>query len=619
MNTCFMLRTYPPRGSFADFKGLHLASTLEPYDNDPFILWCPVCSTSLGTRANVWKRHVMMASHEQHFFDPPQKQLGTSVIDAAKQKAERERLAKEVTDHRIRVAHAVYQSPGLSIAQVETPGLLQDLLQERRERRLLVGSNLAEDTKGPLIASLKEAYISLFAKEGLLIAFDSSPRNDDAAAVVLSCCRPTFEVSERIAAFNLFARPLDGAEWTRFILDTTDSYLLKRNQFLFGNSDRGGANKPLVRQLRSIWPNYVHVWCYCHALSLCGEREDFPVLKEFLTLFGKVFKKSDAARLIFYKCAAESLRKESRIKWWTKYERKEQLLRLYSVLPRIFKLVEEAHICKKTIRPLRQFFDQHLALYSDLPLALAASVDFFAPFKRATTFFESAKFISPYVYAEMKRVSALVGIVLNARSCPPELPNLFALLASAPPSVDKVRRWNYVRTGLTKAAEYYHNLFVACIEVDEEDAIDTTKISFRESVDLFRFARLFDPHEAKRMFDAPNFDLNEWKGIATPLVDIWDELCQDFPKLVSTYTTYVNEEGIELTHDSLLEWYAKNSNTLGAWAQAAQRFVLLRPSSAVVERVFSIWKTAVPQESLSSLQDTQQLRVQLNFDRIHAK
>ena len=54
----------------------------------------------------------------------------------------------------------------------------------------------------------------------------------------------------------------------------------------------------------------------------------------------------------------------------------------------------------------------------------------------------------------------------------------------------------------------------------------------------------------------------------------------------------------------------------GPWAEAARTFVLARPSSAFAESLFSLYKWCVSDYMMRSLEDTQELRVQLNMERI---
>jgi hypothetical protein len=101
-------------------------------------------------------------------------------------------------------------------------------MEEKRVQELPIGSHLAEDTKGPLIAGVSETYSRDLADEALLITFDSSPRLDDAAAVVFSKCTSKFEIQEYLGSFSLFGRPLSGAEWVDVVVTAQERYQLKR-------------------------------------------------------------------------------------------------------------------------------------------------------------------------------------------------------------------------------------------------------------------------------------------------------------------------------------------------------------------------------------------------------
>jgi hypothetical protein len=156
---------------------------------------------------------------------------------------------------------------------------------------------------------------------------------------------------------------------------------------------------------------------------------------------------------------------------------------------------------------------------------------------------ESAKFISPFVYAEITKLTALVNPVLAAKTCPPELPSVLALLlVQSPPDVDRVWRWNFVAAGLRRAGEYYRDMFVLCQEFVDED--DRLKMSFRESIDLFRFARLFDPHQGLKLLTSSEFSFDDWKPTVIKVVgeDLWAQMRGDLHASIGVYRGFLENQ-----------------------------------------------------------------------------
>jgi hypothetical protein len=148
-----------------------------------------------------------------------------------------------------------------------------------------------------------------------------------------------------------------------------------------------------------------------------------------------------------------------------------------------------------------------------------------------------------------------------------------------------------------KGAEYYRDTFVICTPVADED--DLLKISFKEAIDLFRFARIFDPFQFVKLLAASDFVMDQWKHVATVVVgdDLWEQMMTDLPKVTAVFNSYT-KDGLRLDHKTLLEWYQVIGVSLGAWAPAARLFILLRPSSALVERFFPFGSPALIHKSL---------------------
>ena len=71
------------------------------------------------------------------------------------------------------------------------------------------------------------------------------------------------------------------------------------------------------------------------------------------------------------------------------------------------------------------------------------------------------------------------------------------------------------------------------------------------------------------------------------------------------------------THSSInaLEWWKMNMNYLPKWVSALQKVLLIQPSSAASERVFSLLKASFNEQQYCSLQDYVESSIMLQYNK----
>lgn len=153
---------------------------------------------------------------------------------------------------------------------------------------------------------------------------------------------------------------------------------------------------------------------------------------------------------------------------------------------------------------------------------------------------------------------------------------------------------------------------------------DDTPVCFRSWVDVFRWCRVFDPTQGLAMLKGEHFVLEEWRDIAMPSIskELWNACTdqQGLSRLIALYQEVLsrNDGAVKFDPNSLLLFWQDPSNRAkaGPWADAARVFALARPSSSFAESLFSLYKWCVSDYSMKSSEDTQELRLQLNQERI---
>ena len=127
------------------------------------------------------------------------------------------------------------------------------------------------------------------------------------------------------------------------------------------------------------------------------------------------------------------------------------------------------------------------------------------------------------------------------------------------------------------------------------------------TVAAFKAARLFVPHKVDDMKpDASALDTLK----AFPFLDnstVLDALKQELP-------TYLAKAADTSSSIQTLLWWKNNSNELPNWSAAAAKVALVQPSSAAVERVFSLLRCSFGVQQDLTLQDYIECSLMLQYN-----
>ena len=129
------------------------------------------------------------------------------------------------------------------------------------------------------------------------------------------------------------------------------------------------------------------------------------------------------------------------------------------------------------------------------------------------------------------------------------------------------------------------------------------------TVMAFKAARIFDPVYTQAT--AVNLDKVEALRCFPCLDD--DTTIQDLLTELPLYVAAM--DGVELgKEDEILRWWARQ-HTLPCWQSAVKKLLLVQPSPAAAERVFSILNSCFGDDQVSSLEDYIELAVMLRCSR----
>ena len=338
-----------------------------------------------------------------------------------------------------------------------------------------------------------------------------------------------------------------------------------------------------MRTIKIVFPNIIDVGCYSHTIDLVGEKFDTPILDEFITLWISLFAHSSLAKVEWRTKTGISVKSFSATRWWSRFEVCHQVFLLFGdILP----FLKETKASPATSTKLLQFFsDKRKIEY--LQLELAAIVDAGEPFVKATYQLEGDGALAFRCYEIFSTLEASVKLQ--------HFPNLHAMANK-----------------LVGRSHELLNKFIQYGKARIQPGLQYFKAKFSNelsaSLSAFKAARLFVPAKLKEM--KPDISIVNTLRHFTFLnsQSILDDLKSEFPQYIAKAADTSPDE------DTLL-WWINHSEDLPNWSSAAQMVVLVQPSSAAVERVFSILKASFGHLQDNSLQDYIESSLMLQYNK----
>ena len=235
---------------------------------------------------------------------------------------------------------------------------------------------------------------------------------------------------------------------------------------------------------------------------------------------------------------------------------------------------------------LLEYFDNPVKLQS-LKVKLAAIVDAGKPFVEATYKLESD---GPVVLECFDIISSL-SITTKME----HYPNLHAVVESiARGKNDAQLKWmRHARECIKPAIKYF----------EEHLKADLMDIPLK----AFKAARYFSPHYVKKI-KPESADLSSLLNLPFITSSKLSELKDEFPK----YYVLAAEVSSDI---SSLDFWKDHTASIQRWSNTAQNVLLLQPSSAAAERVFSVLNNTFASKQLRALEDYVEASIMLQYNK----
>ena len=439
----------------------------------------------------------------------------------------------------------------------------------------------------PFIRKEEEMIKREISGNNVSMIFDGTARLGEALAIVLRFVTADWEIKQRLVRLQLIAKSLKGEELARELITVlAQQYNVQNNNLCAAMRDGASVNGAAMRTVKVVFPRVVDVRCFSHAIDCVGDHFNIPTLKRFLQLWNALFAHSPATRLAWRERTGISNKSYSPTRWWSWWEVANQIMLQFAEI-QPFVLERLAAVNKgATLMQLEEMLadgEKNVLLRVEL----AAVVDAGKPMVEATYILEGDGMLAWKCYEQL--------LVIQNSIRTAHLPNLAAVS-------------RHISEGNPAVSQQCYQYGVAAVQPGWEYFNQTVMGVMNHQVEIFKAARLFSPHQICQSRPVAN-DVDVVSSI-TFLNDVTliENLKNELPRYIA------KADGIAVDVDPV-GWWKTNEVELPCWSTAAKLILLMQPSSAASERVFSILTTTFSHLQDLALQDYIECSLMLQFNK----
>ena len=594
-----------PGWSPMSLKKKSLWDRLKEYPEEKLVLesgriFCKSCSEPLSAKKSTIASHVASKKHQKGKEQLERTRAHAQTLVQTLQQYDKkvhpvgERLPLDVRTWRMEVVEG-FLSAGIPLYKIDG---LRHLL-ERNNCRLTHSSHMSD-----LVPPLLEKEVGLLKDElrhpsstpqkslsrDVSLIFDGSTRLGEAVAIVVRFVNDAWEIKQRLLKIEVLASSLKAAELAQVINGCMVDFTIQGSSIVGCMRDGASVNQAAVDILGNLWPPMFNGVCFSRAIDLVGDHFDTPTLDTFSQHWISLFSHSPRARLRWREQTGKAIKTHSETRWWSKWEVLNQLCEYFGDLQRF--LDENEDVSPKTMDHLRVILaDPDRSKH--LELELAALIDVGQHFVKATYRLEGD---GPLVFSTFRSLQELLTACNVAHH-----PNIQAVAQKLADGDEEMatdlEQWakQRVQPGVFWFLQKFHG---------------EGRGGLRPMLEAFKLARYFCPVQVQAL-QPTAADVNLLRHF--PFLRI-DNVIRGLQDELPAYLAEV--DGCRLsTDEEKVAWWRDHSDSLPKWASAVRQVLLLQPSSAAAERVFSLLRAAFNEQQECALQDYLEASVMLRYNK----
>ena len=377
---------------------------------------------------------------------------------------------------------------------------------------------------------------------------------------------------------------MTGKEIARELISVLSvEYGITPDRLLAAMRDRASVNGVAMQTVKVVFPDLLDVGCFSHTIDLAGGKFQTPNLESFIHLWISLFAHSPRVRLWWKQLTGKSMSSFCPTRWWSRWEVMKQVMLYFGDVGPF--LESNPELSPATRRKLLDML-QNPRVKASIQIELAAIVDAGEPFVKATYELEGDGALAFYCYEVLNALAAGVQVA--------HYPNVHAIAQT-------------LSGGLHTVIQQWIDYAKSCVNPGLQYFLDKFSKDLHDSVSAFKAAQLFLPHKITE-FNLTADSVDQLK--AFPFLNkttILEALKAELPAYIA------KADGISPENDPV-KWWKDHSTDLPYWSSAAADTLLVQPSSAAAERIFSL-KASFGLQQETSLNDYIECSLMLQYNK----
>lgn len=542
-------------------------------------------------------------------------------------------LPKAVVERRGRIAMALLAT-GTPFRVLDHP-FMRDVFEENSEGQI-TRAGVAAMTETAFAAHVSELR-KLVDGRKVTILFDGSTILYPLEATLVRFVS-NGEILTRVIKVKRVDSSLNAEDLGTILNQSLQRMHIPLANVVFGAGDRGSINKNALEKLmgrmevREKDVNIKFLPCLAHTLDNAGKQlqKTFEVTSRFLAAWNQL-RKSPNAKKLWFALTKSQLPRFAATRWWSWHECATKILQNWNALDKFVNSLIGAKVAAASTTSLDEILTGDGGRpRAELRLQLFAVSVTAEIFWKAGKLVQSNKFIAPFVFEVLQGVQHSVDFWNGAHGTQ-ELTFMYDTIVK---EVERFPRHKPPGDASWIGDHQFHTAFVARVK----KGIDLMHGYFKgvlwnanselvETKRLFEAVRVFCPHFLlAKLENVPAESLSGWnfvkelKGVHGFSNDLLTSLSAQFPKLVFSVRAWCanNKKATKMDQRMDQAWSFWNSlrgdKDLAAWTAAADLVALMIPSSADVERFFSVAQGKTKKTQKHLLEDNEEARLMIAYN-----
>jgi len=443
----------------------------------------------------------------------------------------------------------------------------------------------------PIRDSERESILRSVGENKVAVIFDGGCRLGEMLGIVLRYVdTSSWTIHQKLVSLATYTHTFNAAELAAELIDTlTLKCKLGKKQVYAFMRDSAATNGAAMTIGESYFRHAIDMNCISHTLDHVGGHFRGALSDDVVSCFLSIMSHSTIAKAIWRDCFGKSPRSVSATRWWSRYEFACSVGIVWDKIDNFVDAVRKAECSPAQVSILASVvedLDKKTLVGRQLKVLSVVML----PFVKTTYNFEGDGFLLPLAFDELDNLISLCNS-----------PN-DVLRAAGETDLKDSREW------ILPALSYFSKRM-------NEDCASRLLV--------LRRARIFNP---LRVLDV-GVKIDEIESLATifPWLEFQNGLISqmivEWAKYKSRAKDFAVPPGISFAERASMiwDWWMRQRVNLPAWSSAVALLALVQPSSAAMERVYSIVRRQFDDKQTKSLMDYVEGSVMLEYNNRPAR